>query len=76
MTFSIEDIYDTDEHGGRAGPHPLDCTCGARAPHYHSPEPGIVEARPTYDLECPVHGLDALLAQAAPGLDIDEADDD
>lgn len=48
------------------------CTCGTRAPHYHSPSPGIVEAHPTYSLDCPVHGLDALLAQATPHLDIDE----
>lgn len=72
MSFSIEDIYDTDEHGGRAGPHPLDCTCGERMPAIHSPMPGRVETTPTRDIDCPVHGLDALLAQANQTLDIDE----
>lgn len=52
------------------------CTCGDRAPNFHSPSPGVVHAHPTYDLNCPVHGLDALLAQATPGLDIDEKEPD
>jgi len=54
----------------------MTCTCGTRAPHYDSPNPSVVHAHPTFDLNCPVHGLDALLAQATQGLDIDEADDD
>lgn len=48
------------------------CTCGERAPAFQVLDDGMVEARPTYDLECPEHGLDALLAQATPGIDIDE----
>lgn len=51
----------------------MTCTCGARAPHYHSPSPGMIETRPTYDLNCPEHGLDALLAEIRyADLDIDE----
>lgn len=48
------------------------CTCGARAPHFAVVDDGLVEARPTYDLHCPQHGLDAMLARADPQLDIDE----
>ena len=48
------------------------CSCGQRAPAFHVLDDGMVEARPTYDLECPEHGLDALLEHATPDLDIDE----
>ena len=50
----------------------MTCTCGVRAPAFHVLDDGAVEARPTFDLECPEHGLDALLAQVTPGIDIDE----
>lgn len=49
------------------------CTCGPRAPHFAIVDDGTVEARPTYDLNCPTHGLDALLAEIRyADLDIDE----
>lgn len=51
------------------------CTCGPRAPHFAIVDDGTVEARPTYDLNCPQHGLDAMLARADPQLDIDEREE-
>lgn len=52
------------------------CTCGDRAPNFHSPSPGVVHAHPTFDLNCPEHGLGALLAEVRyPGIDIDEEEE-
>lgn len=47
------------------------CTCGVRAPAFHVLDDGTVEARPTYAIDCPDHGLDALLAHTTTQLDIE-----
>lgn len=54
----------------------MTCTCGARAPTFHltrvEGDTIFGEARHSYAIDCPEHGLDALIAQATPHLDIDE----
>lgn len=53
----------------------MTCTCGTRAPTFRlmrQDDNTVVEASPTFAIDCPEHGLDALIAQATPGIDIDE----